>query len=227
MPKIKPYVYRLLKQNAAYIVALAVLLILIIFEIKIGFDRSSRIDRDNKILTTEVKELQTKFDLLNSVVAGGRELDQYVELLNGLIPNAEDYFSIIKSLELLSQKTGFIITSYTVGVNTKVKDRFRLTVTGVGDTASFLNFLENYNFGGGRLITSDKIELNPAVDTAIKVNLTFYNKGVVQNLAQDLQIDEETISEIAVLIPKVGISLKEGGEEEELDFSYPVKSNPF
>ncbi len=225
MPKIKPYVLGLIKQNAAYIAALILLLVLTVAVVKAGFDRVGRANREDEILTREVKELQTKFNLLNSVVPDTVELDQYIKLLNGLIPNAENYFSIIRSLELLSQKTGFIITSYNVGVKSNLKDRFKLSVTGVGDTTSFLRFLENYNFGGGRLITSDKIELNPQVDAAIKINLTFYNKKVVQDLAQDLEINEKTISEVAALIPKVGISLKE--EEEAPDFSYPKKSNPF
>lgn len=226
MFKIKPYVLRLIKQNIAYVFAAALLALLIVVQVKIGFDRLYQINKDDKLLQRDVKELQTKFDLLNLVVPESAELDRYIELLNGLIPNAEDYFSIIRSLELLSQKTGFIVTSYTVGVNAKVKDRFKLTITGIGDTTAFLNFLENYNFGGGRLITSDKIELNPEVDTAIQINLTFYNKKVVQDLAEDFKIDEETISEIADLVPKVGVSLKEGGEEA-LDFGYPKKSNPF
>lgn len=225
MPKIKPYVVGLIKQNIAYILGVFLLVVLTVVMIKLGFDRVAKANKDERILTREVKELQTKFDLLNSVVPSGADLDEYIRLLNGLIPNAEDYFSIIKSLEVLSQKSGFIITSYNVGLNAKIKDRFRLAITGIGDSSAFLSFLENYNFGGGRLITSDKIELNPQVDTAIKVNLTFYSKKVVEDLAADLQINEKTLSEIASLIPKVGVSLKE--EENVIDFSYPKKSNPF
>ncbi|OGK53376.1 hypothetical protein A2970_02460 [Candidatus Roizmanbacteria bacterium RIFCSPLOWO2_01_FULL_44_13] len=226
MFKIKPYAYRLIKQNVVYVAAVVLLLILIVLVVKIGLDRVKQTDKENKVLVLEVKELQTKFDLLNSVAPGSSELDQYIKLLNGLIPDAEDYFSIIQSLELLSQKTGFVVISYTVGVNTKLKDRFKLSITGIGDTNSFLSFLENYNYGGGRLITSDKIELNPQLDTAIKINLTFYNKKIVQDLAQDLQINADTISEIAALIPKVGVSFKEE-EEGAPDFAYPKKSNPF
>jgi hypothetical protein len=228
MPKIniKPYLYRLIKQNAVYISALILLFILLFAVIKIGFDRIKVADKKNRIVTREARELQTKFDLLNSVVPASAELDQYIRLLNGLIPEAEDYFSIIQSLELLSQKTGFIVTSYTVSINSKLSDKFKLSITGIGDTSSFLNFLANYNFGGGRLITSDKIELNPEIGTGIKINLTFYNKKVATDLSQDLKIDEETISEIANLIPKVGFSFKENGSEV-LDFSYPKKTNPF
>ena len=148
MFKIKPYVLRLIKQNIAYVFAAALLALLIVVQVKIGFDRLYQINKDNKLLERDVKELQTKFDLLNLVVPESGELNRYIELLNALIPNAEDYFSIIRSLELLSQKTGFIITSYTVGVKTKVKDRFKLSITGVGDTTAFLSFLENYNFAG-------------------------------------------------------------------------------
>lgn len=225
MPKIKPYVAGLIRQNAVYIVAAVLLFILIVIATKITLEKVSQVNKDNKNLAVEVQKLQTRFNLLNSVVPSDVDLDQYIKLLNSLIPNAEDYFSIIRSLEILSQKTGFIITSYRVGLNTKIKDRFKLSITGIGDTSAFLNFLENYNYGGGRLITSDKIELNPEVDTAIKVNLTFYNKKVVENLATDLKINEEAMSQIASLIPKVGISLKE--EKELIDFSYPKKSNPF
>jgi hypothetical protein len=227
MKKIKPYVAKLIQQNLIYLSGAVLLLVLIVVVIKTGVDRIQKVDAGNKILTSEVTELRTKFNLLNTVVPSSEQLDSDILLLNSLIPEAEDYFSIIYALETLSKKTGFIITSYTVNMKSSTKEQLKLSITGVGDTTSFMNFLENYNFAGGRLITSDKIELNPQESSAIRVDLTFYNKKVALNFSGELEINPKTIEEIALLRNKVDFSFKETGPAEEVDYSYPKKNNPF
>ena len=55
--------------------------------------------------------------------------------------------------------------------------KIRIKATGVGDSQSFVDFLKNYNFSGGRLITSDKVQLDPNFSGSIIIDLTFYNKN--------------------------------------------------
>lgn len=227
MKKIMPYLAKLIQQNLIYIAGAALLLVLVVVVVKTGVDRIQKADVTNKSLTTEVTELRNKFNLLNTVVPSSEELDSDIQLLNSLIPEAEDYFSIIFALETLSRKTGFIITSYTVNMKASTKEELKLSVTGVGDTTAFMSFLENYNFAGGRLITSDKIELNPQESSAIKVNLTFYNKKVALNFADGVVINPKTIEEIALLRDKVDFSFKEEVAAPTVDYSYPKKTNPF
>ncbi len=225
--KIKPYLAKLIRQNIVYILSALLLTILLGAVVKIGTDRITLIDKTNSKLSVEVNELRTKFNLLNSVIPSSEQLDRDIKLLNGLVPEIEDYFSIIYALETLSRKTGFTVTSYTVNMKTSTKEQLKLSITGVGDTNSFMEFLKNYNFAGGRLITSDKIELNPQESTAIKVNLTFYNKKVALNYNQKLDINPKTIEEIAELRSRVDFSFEDAPTGETIDYSYPKKTNPF
>ncbi len=229
MPKAKPYLLKLIMQNISYIAAAVLLVVLLFVEIKIGLDRMKMLDASNKSLSVEVNELQTKYNLLNTVIPSSDELDQDIRLLNGLIPEVEDYFSIIYALETLSNRTGFIVTSYIVDVKKSTKQQLQLSITGVGDSRSFLEFLKNYNFSGGRLITSDKIELNPQESSAIRINLTFYNKKVNLDYSQKFQINPKTIEEITKLKNKVQFSFSsvQTVEQGEPDYSYTKKTNPF
>ncbi|MFZ6034853.1 MAG: hypothetical protein ACOYUB_01735 [Patescibacteria group bacterium] len=229
MPKAKPYLLKLIMQNISYIAAAVLLVVLLFVEIKIGLDRMKMLDASNKSLSVEVNELQTKYNLLNTVIPSSDELDQDIRLLNGLIPEVEDYFSIIYALETLSNRTGFIVTSYIVDVKKSTKQQLQLSITGVGDSKSFLEFLKNYNFSGGRLITSDKIELNPQESSAIRINLTFYNKKVNLDYSQKFQINPKTIEEITKLKNKVQFSFSNVRtvEQGEPDYSYTKKTNPF
>ena len=120
-----------------------------------------------------------KVTLMNSAVPQSEKLDEDVKFLNTLIPDVEDYFSVIYALEQLSKKTNFVITSYSVNVKASTTDKLRINVTGVGDSESLIHFLKDYNFDGGRLITSDKVQLDPNFSGSIIINLTFYNKKTI------------------------------------------------
>lgn len=226
--KIKPYLLRLIRENILYIITDVLLLVLLITVAKIGLDKILELDNTNNSLTQEVKALQNKYNLLNTIVPSSTDLEEDIKFLDSLIPNSEDYFSIIYTLDSLSQKTNFIITSYTVDVKKSTSNKLSLSVTGIGDTAAFMNFLQNYNFEGGRLITSDRIELNPQISGAIRMDLTFYNKSVSSlNYNQDFPINAKTIEDITALKNKVNFSFKTSSDEAPLDLSYPKKSNPF
>ena len=224
--RVKPYIFQLVKKNVLYIATNVILIILIGVVLKIGIDKNLSMKQKNLVLTAEVQELQTKYDLLNTKVPSSEVLEENIHFLNSLIPNSEDYFSIIYSLDKLSQKTGFIVTSYTIDMNKSTSTKLRLSITGSGDTTTFMNFLEKYNYFGDRLITSDKIELNPQISGEIKIDLSFYNKKNALDYGSKFDVDEKTIEEITKLKEKVEYSYKDSGEEV-VDTSYPRKSNPF
>jgi len=226
-PRIKPYLYRLLIENIAYIVGSLTMLILIVVVVNMSLTRISKIKLERTALIQEINTRQNKVNLLNSVFPSPDQLNENIAFLNRLIPNSEDYFSIIYSLEKLSEKTGFTINGYTVNIQSSTANKLRLTISGSGDSTAFLDFLENYNFSGGRLITSDKIELNPQTSTnSIKIDLTFYNKTVDLNLGKELTINESTVEEINELKNKVQFTLKEATIGASI-LEYPKKDNPF
>lgn len=224
--KIKPYLFRLIKENILYIISTFFLLILIVVVSKLSLDRIFDSDTKIKQLNTDISELEKKVELYQTSIPSSDKLDEDIKLLNTLIPNIEDYFSIIYSLEKLSQDTGFIITDYIVNVGKSTENKLRLTVTGVGDSNTFLKFLNDYRFGGGRLITSDKIELSPQLSDSLQLNLAFYNKSVNLSEQDVVATDKKMFKELEAIKQKVNFVFTETASEEA-DLTYPVKGNPF
>ena len=222
--KIKPFIQRLIKENIFYIVGNIFIFILIIITIRIGLTERSSYNKKIAVLKTELSQLQNKVTLMNTTIPSSDKLDEDLNFLNTLIPNIEDYFSIIYALEKLSQKSNFVITGYTVNVEKSTAEKLKLSITGIGDSQSFINFLKDYNFGGGRLITSDKIQLDPNFFGSIKIDLTFYAKSVLtgKNLALP---DDKVFEELEALKNKVNFSFDSNAEIP--DFNYPRKGNPF
>lgn len=225
--KIKPFIARLIKENIFYIVGNVFIFILIIITIRIGLTERSIYNKKIAVLKTELSQLQNKVTLMNTTIPSSDKLDEDLNFLNTLIPNIEDYFSIIYALEKLSQKSNFIITEYTVNVRNSTSEKLKLEVIGSGDSQSFINFLKDYNFGGGRLITSDKIKLDPNFFGAIKIDLTFYAKSVLTGKNLEIAPDYKFFNELEVLKSKVNFSFDSNLATNSADLDYPKKSNPF
>lgn len=226
--QINPYIIGLLKENISYIGLNVVIGVLILFFLSLNTNKA--LENSNKIntLTRDVQNLQKRALLFNNVFTSETDLDSNVKLLNELVPNMEDYFSVIYALEKLSQKTSFIITSYTIDLKSSTPEKLKLSITGTGDRNAFLKFLSEYNFGGGRLITSDKIELTPQISGQIKVDVTFYNKKITSsNNPLTYQISPQLLQELSKLKEKVSFDLKSSTEEGQVNPNYPRKANPF
>jgi len=226
--KIKPFIKRLLKENIYYIVGNIFIFVLIIITIKTGLSEMANYKRKIAALETENIELMNKVTLMNSAVPDSEKLDEDVKFLNTLIPDAEDYFSVIYSLEQLSKKTNFVITSYSVNVKASTTDKLKINVTGVGDSQSLINFLKDYNFSGGRLITSDKVQLDPNFSGSIIINLTFYNKKTAAANKLEMSVKSSTYKELEELKNKVNFSFDGTNAIAETNsLDYPKKSDPF
>lgn len=225
--KIKPFALRLLKENLIYLIAFVLLVFILILFLINHYPKFEQNQQKIKTLTQQIKELQDELSLINSLSNNPTELDEDIKFIKTLIPGEEDYFSIIYALEQLSLKTGFIITSYTVNIKDSNNDKLSLLVTGMGDKETFLNFLKNYNFGGGRLITSDKIELSQEAAESIKINLTFYNKDVSNEKMPMIDKRGMFLTQLRALKDKVQFSFKESSSPAEVDYNYQRKSNPF
>jgi hypothetical protein len=226
--KINPYLKNLIKENSLYIVINAIFLLLSIFSLMYNSSQlPEKLARINT-LKGEIKELENKANIINSSsFADSQELDQDIKLLNSLIPNVEDYFSVIYALDQLSSKTSFIITSYNINVQRSSSNKLQLVITGVGDQQAFMNFLKEYNFGGGRLITADRVELASQLDTAIRLDIKFYNNNVALDKQTKLNLSSQIQEEIDTLKNKVSFLIKEDYAEDIENLNYPKKINPF
>lgn len=225
--KIKPFIRHLILANIFYILGSIFALILIFIVIKIGLNQALEFKKKIDVLKKENNQLMNKITLLNSTVPESIILDEDVKFLNTLIPNSEDYFSIIYTLEKLSQKSGFIITDYTVNVGQSTPEKLRISATGTGDSQSFVDFLKDYNFSGGRLITSDKVQLDPNFSGSIIVDLTFYNKKTELSNQLDIAPNVNIYQELEGLKSRVNFSFLNTTQEVVINTDYPKKSNPF
>lgn len=225
--KIKPFLRRLLKENLYYLIGNVFIFVLIIVTIKIGITSNSDYEKKISGLKIELNQLKNKVTLMNTTIPSSLKLDEDLDFLNKLIPNVEDYFSVVYALEKLSQKSNFIITSYTVLVGNSTSEKLKLNVSGTGDSQTFVDFLKNYNFGGGRLITSDKIQLDPNFFGTIKIDLTFYTKNVSSDQNLEIEPDEKIFKELETLKSKVNFVFEPNVATSEPDYNYPRKSNPF
>lgn len=204
-----------------FVVVLMIIFFLLVFSGRSYLEQRTKTGS----LKGEISVLKNRAD----VIAGSKkvaedQIDEYTNILSTLIPNAEDYFSLIYTLEKLSRDTGFIITNYTVNLSQKTSEKLSLTVEGQGDANSFIDFLKNYQFSGGRLITSEKIEFSSKENIGTKVALNFYNKKVdsLQTIPPQLTInDVKLLSEI-----RGKISLNFMPEVAVVE-NYPRKTNPF
>ena len=223
------YLIRLIKENLAYVIIFVVLIIVLVgviifFTNQYATDKKA-IDKFQK----EIMVLKNKASLVeykDMIINEGINIDQANRLVGQLLPDQEDYFSIIIALEKISQRTNFIITSYVISLSSKKPgEGLRLNITGQGDLDSFMNFLKDYNFSGGRLITIDKIDFSNKEFSKIALGVNFYtSKPSSFSQKQDIRLTEEDKNFIKLLENKIQIELK---SSESIDTSYPTKSNPF
>ena len=177
-------------------------------------------------LEADIKDLGLKKSILDaSIGASLDEIDLDVTVMSKLIPEVEDYFSAIAALEELSAKTGFIITSYDIDLTNSEANKLSLNITGIGDQQSFINFLQQYNFEGGRLITTENISLGRDKSESFNLVLNFYNQktGSVEGENLDYQHALQTVNKIK---SKVTFNLQQTPEQPAVE-NYEKKSTLF
>lgn len=224
--KIDYSIKKSLKDNFFYIVAFFALIGIIL--LTTGFYIGQYNSNTKKVgeLQSEIDRYNKKRDLLefkNQVIRDEVDLDYINQVLSQLIPAKEDYFSIIAALDKLSLQTNFTVTSYDIVISESTAEKLAILIEGQGDPNSFLEFLREYNFSGGRLITIDKIEFSQEAFTGAKVNINVYtakaNETLVLGKLSD--VNSELVEKI---LGKVQIELK---NDEDADSDYPTKSTPF
>ncbi|MEX1052467.1 MAG: hypothetical protein WEC80_01305 [Patescibacteria group bacterium] len=229
--KIDPYTKSLFLQNTIYIVIAIVLLISIFIIPPLLIGGYTKNAENIFKLEEDIKEANSKKQALSFISDSKiQDINEYYNTVTAIIPETENYFSIIYSLNRLSELTNFNITSYSINLKSSTDNKVSIDVRGVGNQNQFLEFLKEYNFGGGRLITAEKISLNQKEFSGITLRLNFYNKPA--GLTQRGNIDyQEVLSTIDQIKEKVRFTIQseEAGEgvSEEINTDYPTKTNPF
>lgn len=178
-------------------------------------------------LTKDVTQIQQQNDVLTANRAAlDADVDTYNQILTRLVPDTEDYFSIISALEKLSSQTGFSITKYTINVAASNAQKLSLTVEGNGDAEAFFKFLQDYRYNGERLITNGKIDFSTGGFSTTKLDLNFYNKKTKSNNDAFKPIATQDITLMQTISDKVNFSFI-APEDLGNSADYPTKNNPF
>lgn len=211
------------RENLSTLTALIVLVILsfIVFN---SIKRYIDLNDQYSVLNKEVSDLDQSAKTINaSKVVSSADIDSLNGVLLKLIPESEDGFSVIYAIENISKNTGFIIDSYNININGSKNGKMVLSVEGYGDIESFNNFLMNYNFEGGRLVTTDKIAL-PDSSGKVKLNLTFYSaKSLVNDTASDRSISTKDLREVRLIKDKIVFTFSPTNNSTD----YTAKEDPF
>ena len=115
--KISPYIKYLFVQNAVYIFFAAVLLISLFIIPPVMFSTYTKNSENIDQLQKDILDLKSKKNTL-AFISGSdlKNIDNYYDLVSALIPESENYFSIIYTLSNLSELTNFNISSYSINL---------------------------------------------------------------------------------------------------------------
>lgn len=219
------YTIQLFKKYMSYVVVAGILLLLNIyifsFQIPNYFLQKEAIKDKEAVLIKmdQQKEIISKYSKA--------EVDKLYKAISLLVPNKEDYFSIISAVENLSSLTGLEVLSYSIVFSSSTNEKIVLQVEAKGDIESLKRFLNDYRFKGGRLITMDKIEFSNK-DFKSTLDLNFYTRVVALKADEDVKaIDDTTLSIFQEVSDTILKESEQTAEQGNLDDEYTPKTNPF
>lgn len=219
------YTFHLVKRNLIYFVSFFIFILLAIFILPIQIRDFLLFKEKNHTLIGEVADLERKRIVISSFDTD--EIERLLLTLNTLLPQKEDYFSIFPALDNLSQLTGVVITGFTLPFSqTQQTEKLALTVGIEGAPESLVNFLENYHYRGGRLVTVDQISYSPSA-SQLSLVLNFHAKETkVQEVDAVPNIDKARLNLIKRINQELG-GIFTSPTDEPINPDYSVRDNPF
>lgn len=127
---------------------------------------------------SERNRLEGELSYLNITQEAIGDVDTYNNILIRLVPESEDYFSIIASLERLSIRTGLQISRYSITLPESGSDKYTMSIVGTIDQSQFPTFLQRYKYGSGRLVTIENMSVNSQKENNVRLTLNFYSRKV-------------------------------------------------
>jgi len=191
--------YLVLFQNKT-VVSSSVVLILFITTLTAAIVMGLRLYGDYIALQTrtqEIEDARTSVRLIqNNKTLMSENIDEYNKILEKLIPDNESYFLVITALEQLATRSGVRIVSYSIDLSATTEEKLTLAVEIEGDITSIENFMKQYNFTGGRLITNESLSLNLIDLQNITFSLNFFHKEFQDGVEGSSIASENDIREI-------------------------------
>ena len=230
--KLDHFFIKQLKVNLNLIFAFLTNLILIIFLIVFFNRQFNFLNQQKDTIANEIKKLNEKKDLIlfsENLKTKNLDIDKLNKIFFLLLPNSQDYFSIILALESISKKTNFVVTSYSLNPRESSSNRLSISITGFGDRNAFLNFVENYNFISNRLITIDKLEFSESnLNPDKKISLNFYIDNKNKKEGFFYKLDKKDLELINKILSKINLEEDiESNNQDSISLEYEKKTNPF
>lgn len=218
---------RILGDQRAFFISL-ILMIMLFGIVTLFYIQFNTQLKEVELMKNETVMLKNRFDTLKyNKTLTEDQVKVYNKLLASLVPETEDYFSIIYAIEEISKASQFVITDYTIDVAKKNQERLTLSVEGQGDTDAFLAFLQEYQFAGGRLATIDKIQYGGLNVGRTRIALNFYSKRFTFNESVQVpQFNREELDKLDAIKAKVKFQFSSAGDQST-DTRYESKKNPF
>lgn len=145
------------------------------------------------------------------------DVETYNSMLLQLIPEIEDYFSIIASLERLSIYTGIDISRYSISLADANSDKFALSILGTVPPELFQTFLDNYQYGTGRLVTIESISYTTSEQNNVRLTLNLYSRKVTtSNLVRVGSLSREDMDLMTEVQSKMRLGEQRAVEVQEL-----------
>jgi len=143
--KIDYYLFKVAKENLVYLIFFLGIIVIYIFFSLSFIKKIAQASTSISTLTQEISDLKKKSQLVSykqEIINEGIDLAQTNKLFTKLIPNEEDFFSVITALEKISLETNFLIVNYSINLKSSTKNKLSLTVEGKGDQDAFFKFLK-------------------------------------------------------------------------------------
>jgi hypothetical protein len=225
--KIDYYLLKLAKENLIFLLFFIGLIFIYIFFMLNFLKKNVEVNMNITKFTQEISDLKKKAELVSykqEIIKEGIDLKEANNLFTKLIPNEEDYFSVIAAFEKISQDTNFLIINYSINLKSSTKDKLSLTIEGKGDQDAFFKFLKDFRYIGKRLITIDKIDYRSTGFLEVSLIVNFYSGKNNNMLTTASKLTDEEKKLIQTIKEKVSL---EETTEEASSSSYSTKSNPF
>lgn len=173
-------IFSILKSKKfAPMTALAVVdLILLMAFLYIGFNLFTIYNQVTAVEDSIKIDEQTMKLVKENTDVFGSQIDSYNSALNLLIPDDEGYFTVISALEALSAKSGVLIDSYSIDLESTTQEKLSLNVTLNASSEQLTKFISDYPYITGRLIVNEGLSYDPSNPTSLEFSLNLYHKSV-------------------------------------------------
>lgn len=207
-----------------------VVFIIILFITLFSFNNLQSTKEKNSQLSQEISTLKNRRDniLVNlKTLNENGDFKNYNQVLGMLVPESEDYFSIIYTLQQISQESGLAIEEYVVSIGRSTNEKTSISISYVDDQASFMKFLDLYQYSGGRLVTIPKINWKSDSSGKTKILLNFYSKKFIPLNEEVFRISKVEQNKVKDILSKIKINVVNQEATPETDVEYETKDNPF